>query len=152
MPGGHKTWSTSQMFLAISAFVGWVSLATYLNMKLMKFSWLDWSCGLQCERMVGAAAFLSRRRQVQFTAPQTKEGWWADVFLWNFLSTRQGGLQARAAAAVKASADTYCRSWRGYRWPTTPSVQHHQRRGSAKHILPLDSPNKWHHIHMQSPH
>lgn len=61
-PDGLIKESHGQIFLANPTFVGWVSLAAYLNMKLMNFRWLDWLCCLRCECVVRPAALHSRRR------------------------------------------------------------------------------------------
>lgn len=70
---------------------------------------------------------------------QTRGGWRASTFSWNTFSARRGAT-GKGSCCWTRPLLTH-RSWQGYRWPTSPSVQHHQRRGNAKYIFPITSWN-----------
>lgn len=114
-------------------------LAAHLNMKLMNFRWLDWLRCLRCECVVGPACTSQQtgsrtlphracKPPCPATTPaeictQTGGVWWASTFSWNGFGARRGAT-GKGSCCWTRSLLTH-RSWQGYRWPTSPSVQHH---------------------------
>lgn len=96
----------------------------------------DWGSCTSQQTQRRTLPFCTSNSQLPVTAPveiclQTQGGWRESVVLRNCFSARRCYRQGQLLLHKPLLTH---RSWKGYRWQTIPSVQHHQRRGSANYI------------------